>query len=127
MQSKNTMLKEKRNHWIKVRVTEKEKLSINRKAKEQDLTISAFILHRTLNYRLRRSVKNKQTVMHLAKIGNNLNQIARWANSYKSRADTLMISATLLSLKKQIKFFAYEGKMETESELESERITNQEG
>ena len=127
MQSKNTMLKEKRNHWIKVRVTEKEKLSINRKAKEQDLTISAFILQRTLNYRLRRSIKDKQTVMHLAKIGNNLNQIARWANSYKSRADTLMISATLLSLKKQIKFFAYEGKMETESELESERITNQEG
>ena len=126
MQSKNTMLKEKRNHWIKVRVTEKEKLSINRKAKEQDLTISAFILQRTLNYRLRRSVKNKQTVMYLAKIGNNLNQIARWANSYKSRADTLMISATLLSLKKQVKFFAYKGKMETESELESERITNQE-
>jgi len=36
----------------------------------------------------------------LAKVGNNLNQIARWANTYKSDADALEVTQALLSIQR---------------------------
>jgi len=106
MQIKNTSLKEKREHWIKVRVTKNEKLTISQKAKTQGQTVSAFILFRTLNYRLRKDITHKEKILQLTKIGNNLNQIARWANTHGNKAEAIAVITSLLSLEKQIKTFA---------------------
>ena len=102
----NTNIKEKREHWIKVRVTKNEKLIITQKAKEQGQTVSAFILFRTLNYRLRKDVNQKEKILQLTKIGNNLNQIARWANTHGNKTEAIAVVASLLSLEKQVKSFA---------------------
>ena len=102
----NINIKENREHWIKVRVTKNEKLIITQKAKEQGQTVSAFILFRTLNYRLRKDVNRKEKILQLTKIGNNLNQITRWANTHGNNAEAIAVVASLLSLEKQIQTFA---------------------
>lgn len=41
----------------------------------------------------------------IAKIGNNLNQLARWANSFKSKADSAQVLIALSAIERDISFF----------------------
>jgi hypothetical protein len=40
----------------------------------------------------------KEKIRQLARIGNNLNQIARWANTYKSAADSSEVVSHLVAI-----------------------------
>ena len=97
----------KTNH-IGIRATDAEKLDWELKAHAQGLKVSQ--LARTLlnNYSNKhgdksRSASNKvgdkqsrrELVRQVARIGNNLNQIARWANTYKSAAEATQVIASL--------------------------------
>lgn len=94
---------ESRNAWIKLRVTPAEKEAITAKAKAQGQTVTDFIRQRALDYRLRKTPLEKELVRQTARIGANLNQLARWANTYKSRAEALRVLAALLSFEKALK------------------------
>lgn len=61
-----------------------------------------FIRQRALDYRLRQTPLEKERVRQLARIGANLNQLARWANIHKSRAEALDVLATLVSLENAV-------------------------
>lgn len=39
----------------------------------------------------------------IARVGNNLNQIARWANTYKTEAESFEITVLLVGMERQIK------------------------
>lgn len=95
--------KNTRTAWIKLRVTLAEKEMISAKAGAQGQTVTDFIRQRALAYRLRQTPLEKERVRLLARIGANLNQIARWANIHKSRADTLSILTALVSLERKLK------------------------
>ena len=41
-------------------------------------------------------------IFGLARVGNNLNQLARWANIYKSKTDTIQILVALNSIERQL-------------------------
>ena len=95
--------KNTRTVWIKLRVTPDEKAAITAKAEAQGQTVTDFIRQRALDYRLRQTPLEKERVRQLARIGANLNLIARWANIHKSRADALDVLAALVSLEQELK------------------------
>lgn len=89
-----------RTAWIKLRVTQAEKESIIAKAASQGQTVTDFIRQRALDYRLRQTPLEKERVRQLARIGANLNQLARWANTHKNHAETMDVLAALVSLER---------------------------
>ena len=92
-----------RDLWIKMRVTPEEKKDITAKAEAQGQTVTDFIRQRALDYRLRQTPLEKERILQLARVGVNLNQLARWANQHKSRADTVAVLAALMSLERSVK------------------------
>ena len=94
---------ESRTDWIKLRVTPAEKEAIAAKAASQGQTVTDFIRQRALDYRLRETPLEKERVRQLARIGANLNQLARWANIHKSRAEAIDVLAALVSLERTLK------------------------
>ena len=87
-----------RSAWIKLRVSPAEKDAIAAKATAQGQTVTDFIRQRALDYRLRQTPLEKERVRQLARIGANLNQLARWANIHKSGAEALDVLTALVSL-----------------------------
>lgn len=88
--------------WIKIRVTPQEKLLLVQKAASQDMSLTDFIRVRTLNYRQRQHPLSKEYLFQLARIGVNLNQLAKWANTYKSKAEALEVVFALADLEKEL-------------------------
>ena len=94
--------KERRSAWIKMRVTPDEKRLIESKASAQGQTVTDFLRQRALDYRLRQSPLEKERIRQLARIGSNMNQIARWANTYKKRAEAVEIITRLILLEREL-------------------------
>ena len=78
-----------RTRFIKIRVSEIELDEIKTKAAEADLSISDLFRQLVLNTRLRQTRVDKELIRQVARIGSNINQLARWANTRKERAITL--------------------------------------
>ena len=94
--------KERRSAWIKIRVTPDEKKLIESKASAQGQTVTDFLRQRALDYRLRQSPLEKERIRQLARIGSNMNQIARWANTYKKRAEAVEVITRLILLEREL-------------------------
>ena len=94
--------KERRSAWIKMRVTPDEKKLIESKASAQEQTVTDFLRQRALDYRLRQSPLEKERIRQLARIGSNMNQIARWANTYKKRAEAVEVITRLILLEREL-------------------------
>jgi DNA-directed RNA polymerase beta' subunit len=94
---------ENRSAWIKLRVTRAEKESIAAKAEAQGQTVADFLRQRALDYRLRQTPLEKERLRHYARMGSNLNQLARWVNVHKSRAETLDVLIALASFERELK------------------------
>ena len=94
--------KERRSAWIKMRVTPDEKRLIESKASAQGQTVTDFLRQRALDYRLRISPLEKERIRQLARIGSNMNQIARWANTYKKRAEAVEVITRLILLEREL-------------------------
>lgn len=95
--------KDTRTAWIKLRVTPAEKEAIVVKASSQGQTVTDFIRQRALDYRLRHTPLEKERIRQVARIGANLNQLARWANTHKSRAEIVDVLAALVSLEQVLR------------------------
>lgn len=48
------------------------------------------------------SVSDQALIFEVAKIGNNLNQVARWVNTYKSTVDRLQVLVALSAIERQL-------------------------
>ena len=108
--------REKRDKWVNIKVTEKERNEWQAFAQLKDKNLSDVLrqlIADEMGVKIRLEnlpVKKKQVrasrkinpelLRELAKIGNNLNQIARWANTYKSDADALEVVQALLSIQR---------------------------
>ena len=97
------MKSEIRSAWIKLRVSPSEKEAIVAKAEAQGQSLTDFLRQRALDYRLRQTPLEKERVRQLVRIGSNLNQLARWANIHKSRAEALDVLVALVSLEREVK------------------------
>ena len=94
--------KTNRTAWLKLRVTPAEKEAIATKAAAQGQTVTDFIRQRALDYRLRQTPLEREHVRQLARIGANLNQLARWANTFKNRAEAVQVLAALWSMEQSL-------------------------
>ena len=89
----------KRTAMIKVRVSESEKTEIEHKAQLAGLTLFDFI-RRMPRSRTRQTQAEREHLRLLARAGNNLNQLARWANTYKSDIEAVRLLVALESLRR---------------------------
>ncbi len=92
-----------RNAIINMRVTPDEKAAITAKAEAQGQTVTDFLRQRALEYRLRQTPLEKERIRELARIGANINQLARWANTYKQHMEAVQILTALARLEHAIK------------------------
>lgn len=92
-----------RTEWVKFRATPEEKKAIEEKASAQGQTLADFLRQRALDYRLRQTPQEKERMLLLARIGVNLNQIARWANTHKKSAEAVDVITMLAGLEKAVR------------------------
>lgn len=71
-------------HKVSVRLSDSEKEKLELNASLSDLKVSAYIRHIILNTKPPTHKFDKTMVIQVAKIGNNLNQIAKHANTHKT-------------------------------------------
>lgn len=75
------------------------------KAKEQGTTLTELIVTAvdgTKFSRRKRINVDPALIRELAKLGNNLNQIARWANRYKAGANVTAVISELINIDREI-------------------------
>ena len=95
-----------RDRLLKVRLTSEELTDIQAKAEAAGITVSDLARRRLLDYRLRQSGQEREILLHLARIGGNINQLARWANTHKGRIETIEMISRLDELQAGIKALA---------------------
>lgn len=76
---------------VKLRVSAEEKARMEDRALACGCSLSDCIRLRVLECRLRQTPEEKERLRLLARAGNNLNQLARWANVHKERMETVEI------------------------------------
>lgn len=93
---------------IKLRVNESERDAIAAKATEAGMTISDFIRLCIMDFRLRKSAAQRDKIREIARIGSNINQLARWVNVNKKHAEVLEVILCLAELTQQMQNLAAE-------------------
>ena len=94
----STMTTDKRDTNLTIRVSQAEKLAWKEKADLSGMSISNLLrqaIFRTKTWTVADKSLVKEQTRQIARIGNNLNQIARWANTYKSTAEAIEIIQAL--------------------------------
>ena len=96
---------EKKDTYIKIRLTKAEKEEWQKKAVKAGLSLSNLIrqaIGRTQTWTAPdRGLISEQT-REISRLGNNLNQIAKWANTYKSTAEAIEIIECLREIENKL-------------------------
>ena len=103
------MRQPKRSVWVKIRARESERAEWHTKARRAGLSLSALVrraIERTQTWTVAHAEVERARAAGLARIGNNLNQIARWANTHKGGAEAVQVMAHLVALRREIRTFA---------------------
>ena len=91
-----------RNAAVLVRLLPEERDMLRANAKLHGLSMSDYIRQTCLGIRLRRTPEEKRRLRELARIGVNLNQLARWANTCKRAAEAVEVVTALAALERRI-------------------------
>lgn len=101
-------IKDKR---INIKVTSTERRQWQDMAKAKDMTVADLIRDALGREKVGIAPRSRASrkadpvlIANLARIGNNLNQIAKWANTYKSNAESVEIIAGLMAIEKNLSF-----------------------
>ena len=88
---------ERRTTWLQIRCTAAERAAWQAKAAAAGVPLSQLV---------RRALDRARTWTELARIGSNLNQLARWANTHKSALEAVTVIAHLTALSRELTAFA---------------------
>jgi hypothetical protein len=88
---------------VRLHPEEKELLRLN--AGLHGLSVSDYVRQSCLNFHLRKSPMEKERLRQLARIGVNLNQLAKWANTHKRAVEAVEVLTALSSLEREIGVF----------------------
>lgn len=99
-----------RGKWVHVMCSEAERIDWKAQAAEAKLTLADLIRVRMATKKEGRAPKQKQVtrradpelIRSVGRVGSNLNQIARWANTYAGAAEAAQILAALVSIDESI-------------------------
>ena len=81
--------------WVKIRASEAERSEWHAKARAVGLSLSDLVrrsVGRVRTWTVAHTELERERTRELARIGSNLNQIARWANIHKENAEALRAS-----------------------------------
>lgn len=92
-----------RDKWIKIRVSEEEKTLFEAKAAEVGMSLADLIRHRLQAYRVRITALEREQLLTLARIGNNINQVARWVNTHKNGLETIQVVMRLDAILRELR------------------------
>jgi len=100
-----------RDKWIHVKVSEDERQAWQAQAQSEGVTLADLIRSRLATATVGREPRRKRAARRadpallaaLARIGSNLNQIARWANTYKLAASVIPVMTTLVVLERAVR------------------------
>jgi Bacterial mobilisation protein (MobC) len=96
---------EKLNTSLKIRLSQPEKLSWQEKAVLAGVPLSTLIreaMSRTRTWTASDRSSLQEQTRQISRIGNNLNQIAKWANTYKSTAEAIEIIEALRAIEQAL-------------------------
>ena len=88
-----------RDVWVKIRASEAERAEWHAKASSAGLTLSDLVrrsVGRVRPWTVAHAEVERERTRELARIGANLNQIARWANTFKANAEAVALRASLI-------------------------------
>jgi hypothetical protein len=99
-----------RDKWVHIKVSVEERQAWQAQAEAEGITLADLIRSRLATTTVGREPRRKRParradpalVAALGRIGNNLNQISRWANTYKKTADTVAVLGALVALERAV-------------------------
>ena len=92
--------------WVKVRATEAERTEWHAKARSAGLTLSDLVrrsIGRVRTWTIAHAKVERERTRELARLGNNLNQIARWANTHKEAIEAVEVIAHLIAIDRALR------------------------
>ena len=96
---------ERRTVEIHARVSPAERAAWRAKAAAAGVPVSALLrqaMARTRTWTAAAAEVERERTRQVARIGNNLNQLARWANKHASAADAVTVIANLVSFERSL-------------------------
>ena len=103
----------KRDKWVHIKVTEEERDDWKSKSIDAGMPVSDLIRRRMSTTEVGRRVSSVKAdklrkgdpalVAEVARLGNNLNQVAKWANTYKKSADAVEVISYLVAFDRMMK------------------------
>ena len=98
---------ERRQRFLRIRVSDAERLQWQAQASEAGVSVSELI-RRSLPGSVARAVPPRtkadpELVRQLARIGNNLNQIARVANTHQDNLDVVQVCTALAAIRAELR------------------------
>ena len=93
----------KRDKILRVRLSVDEKEQLKIKAKAAGITASALVRKTILESQVVIRRPDRDIPLHLARIGNNVNQLARWANTHKGVGDVIQVVSMLMAFMREVK------------------------
>ena len=103
---------------VAVRLTPGESADWRAKAKAAGVPLSALIrraMARTRTWTAPAAEVERERTRQVSRIGNNLNQIARWANTHKGAAEAVEIVARLVAIERALQALAPVGDPDTDA------------
>lgn len=91
-----------RDRIVKFRVSEAEYDTVSAKARQSGYSLSGFIRHAMRRARIRHRQDAYRHQLELTRIGTNMNQIARWCNTYKTEADARQVAFYLYGVRQAL-------------------------
>ena len=92
--------------WVKVRATEAERAEWHAKARSAGLTLSDLVrrsIGRVRTWTVAHAEVERGRTRELARLGNNLNQIARWANTHKEAIEAVEVIGHLVAIDRRLR------------------------
>ena len=103
---------------VAVRLTRSESADWRAKAAAAGVPLSALIrraMARTRTWTAPAAEVERERTRQVSRIGNNLNQIARWANTHKGAAEAVEIVSRLVVIERALKALAPVGDPDTDA------------
>ena len=101
-----------RGELVRVRVTEDELELWRSKASAAGVSVSVLLrqaMTRTRTWTAAAADVERERTRHVARLGSNLNQIARWANGHRSAADAVEVISHLVVIERELRGLARPG------------------
>ena len=91
--------------WVKIRASEALRAEWHAKARSSGLTLSDLVrrsVGRARTWTVAHAAVERERTRELARIGANLNQIARWANTHKGAAEAVEVIVHLVPIERAL-------------------------